>query len=270
MPKAEVVEQQDLLAGAQIDDGVDVERETSTVVSTETPEVTENKEEVVEEKVFSKTDVNKMFSDRHKDGLKEQDEIRTLKERNEELQSQIPQNVRPVIPEMPDTLDENFDVLMKERDAKIVEVTQFDNAQVTADTLAANQQQQNTQAVQDSVNKSVDGYKDRAIKLGMTQIEVEAAGQKLINMGLNGELAMHILDESHGPVITKYLSENLIEFDAINRMTPMQAAVEIATNIKQKAIDSHKPGEKVPAPVDNLDGPGAVEGEGGPVGATYE
>jgi len=266
MPEAE---QQELIKDSQIDGGEDVSHET--IEPTETLDLTEKPPEVIEEKVFSKTDVNKMFSNRHMDGLKEQDEIRKLTQENKDLQAKIPQNVRPAIPDMPDQYDEDFAAKQVLREKALVEVAQFDNAQAIADNNAALIQQQTQQAALNALQTARSDYDKRGTDLGLTSARIIADEQKLINAGCNQELGIFLLEEKHGPVVVKYLADNPLEFDALNRMPPMMAAAEIASTIKQKAIDSHKPADPAPDPTDTITShPGVPEGGKGPKNATYD
>jgi hypothetical protein len=52
---------------------------------------------------------------------------------------------------------------------------------------------------------------------------------------IEDSLVQYILEDDHGPLITKYLSQNIGLLDNLRNMHPTRAAVMIATEIKSKA-----------------------------------
>ena len=202
---------------------------------------------------------------------------RQLEEQKQQLaqvQAQLPQETRPDVPALPDRYDFDDDnkyiEAMTARDRLIAEQVSFDERErIRQGQLAQQQHQIQVQAQQDIQTKAKT-YSERAEKFGIKVEALQVAGQTVAGYGLSDDIAGFILDNEHGPLITSYLSQNLLDLDALRYMTPMQAAVEISTTIKQKALNLKPKTTNTPEPVESLTGAGAPAKTIGPAGAVYE
>jgi len=66
----------------------------------------------------------------------------------------------------------------------------------------------------------VQTYAARTKELGIGQDEIQAAGNTVAQYGLSDDLVMHILGDSDGPLITKYLAENPQDGFELASMSP--------------------------------------------------
>jgi len=254
-----------------------VEEDTSGIVfSEESPaeEIVDPTEKAeVKEPVRFSEDQQKVFDEAiNKKTAKTREAERLaqkLQEDLEQLRKQVPQETRPDIPALPDPYDDDFAEQMAARDNTIIQAARFDSEQRAREQArqdAANaewaKQQEHTQA-------AIVDYSERSKKLGIEPVDLQQAGAVVGNYGLTMEVATHILREAHGPSITVYLSKNPTVLDEISRLSPMDAAVRISTDIKEAARNMTQPKDLAPDPVSPVRGSGMPEGDGGPKGATF-
>ncbi len=192
-----------------------------------------------------------------------------LAQQMQALEAKVPKQARPDIPDMPDSFDDGYEVALATRDKAIEDRATFDATErVTSEQnlLRERDAQQNQAKV---INEAVAGYLSRGERLNIAPDKLRAAGQRLIDSGLNVHLQAHLVDQAKGPQITMYLDKNPTEFDSILRMSPMDAAVAIATDIAPKAAKLLKATKHPADPSENLSGKGSKDGGRGPKGATF-
>ena len=106
--------------------------------------------------------------------------------------------------------------------------------------------------------------------MGIKSEELQVAGAAVSNFLVQEELVNFIIEDDHGPLITKYLSQNLTELDNLRSMSPIQAAIRITNEIKPKAAALKPKVNQAPDPVDTPQGAGISPKPKGPKGATFE
>ena len=213
--------------------------------------------------------VNKAIGRQHAKFREEQQRADGLQQENAQLRAQMPQEQRPVVPEAPDPMDDDFDQKMATRDKAIRDGATFDANQQTATaqaTAAANQAQNTRQA---TLAQSAQTYTERAQTMGLDAADLQVAGNTVAAYGVSDELAEHILNDEQGPLITQYLAGNLNELETLRGLAPMQAAVHLATTIMPK-ITAAPANSGAPPPSDGLAGGGVPPSSRGPDGTTYE
>ena len=212
---------------------------------------------------------NKRINDKHRQMMEQTRRADDLEQQLAETRAKLPQEQRPSVPDMPDPYDADFGPKMAARDTALRETAAYDARQ----TLAAEQQQTKAQEAQREQQAAlvtrVTTYTERAQKHGINAETLQVAGQTVAQYGISDELTNFILDDEQGPQITAYLSKNPGELDELSRLTPVQAAVRIATVVKPKA-SQHSGLSGAPEPVTGLSGGGAPPAQRGPAGATYE
>ena len=240
-----------------------VEIEGDEPTETDAAAAAETKEETPGERY------NKRINDKHRQMMEQTRRADDLEQQLAETRAKLPQEQRPSVPELPDPYDADFGPKMAARDTALRETAAYDARQ----TLAAEQQQTKAQEAQREQQAAlvtrVTTYTERAQKHGINAEQLQVAGQTVAQYGISDELTNFILDDEQGPQITAYLSKNPGELDELSRLTPVQAAVRIATVVKPKA-SQHSGLSGAPEPVTGLSGGGAPPAQRGPAGATYE
>lgn len=217
-----------------------------------------------QQEVFDKTIGEKVRKQREAERRAQQ-----LEEQLEALRKQLPQEQKPVIPPMPDPYDDDYHQKVKERDEAIQKAVAWDvrsrivEEQKRQTELAKQQEEYRREA------ESVESYAKKAKAFGITTEELQAAGSAVGSYGLSKEMAMHIISEEKGPLITAYLARRPLEVEKINSMSPYKAAVYISTVVAQKAGNGRK-SSTAPEPPETLGSGGAPKAERGPKGATFE
>jgi hypothetical protein len=213
--------------------------------------------------------VNKAIGRQHAKFRDEQQRADGLEAEVTRLRAQMPQEQRPVVPEAPDSLDDDFDAKMGVRDKAIREAGAYDVRQEVAierQTAAANQAQTTRQA---ALTQSAQTYTERAQKLGLDAAELQVAGNTVAAYGVSDELAEHILNDEQGPLITRYLAGNLNELETLRGLPPMQAAIHLATKIVPN-ITAVPTNTGAPPPSDSLAGGGVPPTTRGPDGCVFD
>lgn len=212
--------------------------------------------------------VNKAIGRQHAKFREQEKRAEALAAENERLKAQMPQEQRPEIPDPPDPLDDDFESRTAARDAAIREAATYDARQEQARQQAAQRAQAAQNERQATITQSAQSYMERAQKAGIDAAALQVAGQTVAAYGVSDELAEHILNEEQGPLITQYLASNLDELETLRSMSPMQAAVRIATRVVPK-ISAVPANTGAPSPPDALEGGGVPPAERGPDGTTY-
>jgi len=212
--------------------------------------------------------VNKAIGRQHSKFRAEQERANGLAAENQRLRASLPQQARPDIPPLPDSLDDDFEKKMEARDKAISEASAFDVRQEVAHTQAATQERTTQNEQFETFNKAADTYMGRAVKLGLDGAGLQVAVNTTAAYGISEELAVHILNDEQGPLITQYLAGNLNELESLRVMSPMQAAVHLANVIVPK-MTAVRANSGAPLPPDGLSGGGVPPSERGPPGTTY-
>ena len=196
-----------------------------------------------------------------------------LRQENVRLNGLIPEVKRPEVPAIPDRFDfdtdEAYSAAITKRDTVVQEQATFDaNQQFNQRQEEAGRlQKQNDENT--AFMQSVTTYTERAEKMNITPADLQAASDTINAYGMQDAVVKHILGDDQGPMMTMFLAKNPAELIALSAMTPMQAAVKIAVDIKPKLGEMSNI-SKAPPPPDTLDGGGVAASKGGPPGATYE
>ena len=213
--------------------------------------------------------VNKAIGRQHAKFRTEQDRANNLEAENQRLKASLPQEQRPDIPAVPDSLDDDFVVKTEARDKAIREAAAFDVRQDVARSQAAAAESAVQSQRNEAFNTAAEVYNGRAAELGVDVVGLQVAGNTVAAYGIDEQLAGHILNDEKGPLITQYLAGNLNELEVLRGMAPMQAAVHLATVIVPK-ISAVPANSGAPSPPDGLTGGGVPPSERGPKGTTYE
>jgi flagellar biosynthesis GTPase FlhF len=247
-------------------------QETDSDSSPDTEEVQEKQTKPVfdeqQQQVFDKAIADKVFKLREKER-----EAEELKQRLQSLEQQIPKQERPSVPKEPDPYalsDQEYQQQLRMRDEAIARQAAFDAQQRFQQQEAQRLQQEQLMREQEALNEKVATYSQRAVQLGISNEELQAAGNAVASFGISDDVVNYILDDDLGPAITKYLSQNVTELDAIRAMSPAQAAVRIATHVRDKAAALKPKVNAAPDPVEQPAKAGVAPKARGPKGAIFE
>jgi hypothetical protein len=174
------------------------------------------------------------------------------------------------VPAMPDSWDENYDQLVRERDEAIQQKARTDAIkQQDADNAAIAERQRQNEAAE-NVRKLNDSFIDKAGKLGIDKEDLGRAQTTVIEYGVTPEIAGALLSDSNGPLMVQYLSANPLELnELVNAQSPVLAGMMLS-EIRAKSEALKPQTTSTPAPADTLSGKGAPSNERGPKGAIYE
>lgn len=263
-------EAEDVTAESEVEeteDSVEAQDSDSAPEAGETPEK-EIKFDEEQQRVFNEAVGKKVFKLREKER-----EAEALKRQLDELQAKLNERQAPKIPDLPDPFrlsDEEYRQSLARRDQALRDAVAYEQQQQAIKQQQEALQQQEWQRQQEEMAQKVKSYSDRAIKLGITPEELQVAGNAVAQFGVDEAIVGIILDEPEGPLITKYLSKNPLELDALRYLSPAQAAVRIATDIKQKAASLKPKVNNAPDPLEQPHGAGTAPKPRGPKGATFE
>jgi hypothetical protein len=221
-----------------------------------------------QQRVFNETIGKKTAKMREAERAAEQE--RQRREQLEQELNQLKAPRRPEIPPAPDPYDDDYEQQLAARDEALLKRAQFDAMEQARQQQAQYAQQQAQQEAEQKLNTTVKTYAERAGKLGIKPEDLQRAGSYVGQVGLDDSVARYILNDEQGPSITVYLASNPLELDAIRQMDPMQAAVHIATTVRDRAASSRPKPSLAPDPVESVSGSGLPEGQRGPKGATFE
>ena len=213
--------------------------------------------------------VNKAIGRQHHKFRTEQDRANSLEAEVERLKASLPQEQRPDIPVVPDSLDDDFEAKTEIRDKAIREASAYDVRQDVARSQTAARESAAQNERVEAFNTAAEAYNGRAVKLGVDAIGLQTAGNTVAAYGIDEQLAGHILNDEQGPLITQYLAGNLNELETLRGMAPLQAAVHLATVIVPK-ITAVPANSGAASPPDDLSGGGVPPSQRGPKGCTFE
>ena len=196
-----------------------------------------------------------------------------LQRQLEDVQARLPKQERPQVPEAPDPFaisDEEYRRQLSQRDEAVSKAAAYDAQQQYLQQQQYQLAEQARQKQQEALNSKIENYASRATKMGIKSEELQVAGATVSNFGIQDELVSFIIEDDHGPLITKYLSQNLTELDNLRSMSPIQAAIRITNEIKPKAAALKPKVNQAPDPVETPQGAGISPKPKGPKGATFE
>ena len=254
----------------QVEEAVEqVDEETTD----ETPEIAEEPKE--EKHVISFSDEQQKFINDNIVGKKVaklrevERHAEELQRRLEELESYKPEGAEPTIPPVPDVWDAEYDAKIQARDEAILARAKWEEGERVKTEQQSYIQRQQEQQKLEELHTKVGTYTERAKTMGISEQELQVAGNAVSQFGVPEPLVDFMLVDEQGPALTMYLAKNLQELQNVNSMNPLQAAVYLATEIKPKVMRNMKR-KAPPEPTESVRGSGMPEKERGPKGATFE
>ena len=227
----------------------------------------EEKEEVTEPEE-PKVDYNKVIAQKAFESREHKREAESLRQELAAIKEREAILKEPMILPVPDQYDDNYAEQMEARDKSIQDKAQYDASQRVRAEHAEYQRQQQNQEQINQVNERGNKYKENSIKLGVDQAQLGEAANIVANYGIRQDVAMELLSEEQGPLITMYLAQNPQALDAINTANAISLG-NVWNDIKTKASSLQTKTTSTPDPVETQKGSGVGPKNRGPAGATY-
>lgn len=263
-------DQQDVETG-EIEEAAETEDQETPDSASATDDTASEQAVKFDEKQQAK--VNELIAEKVKRQREAERKAEKLERELNEIKARLPEHTRPVIPPVPDPFalsESEFKAALAAREEAIRRQAEFDAQQQSAKAAAENARAEAEKARVESTQQKVAAYSQRATALGVSPEELRAAGSVVGSIGLDDSLVDLILGDEKGPLITKYLANNVIELEVLRNMPTAMAAVRLATEIKGK-ISAQKPKvNPAPEPAPTLRNSGSARRQYGPKGATYE
>lgn len=199
-------------------------------------------------------------------------EAEVLRKRLDQVDRPVSQS-RPQVPGLPDPYivsDEEYKRQIMHRDQALISAAAYDTRMQMLQNQQAQTRYQAEQKQHEVLVEKVQSYAQRAKTLGIKASDLQAAGAVVGQFGMDDSLVQYIIDDEQGPLITKYLSQNISLLDDLSKMHPTKAAVMIATNIRAKAVALKPRFTNAPDPVRRPQPSGIQAKAKGPKGATFE
>lgn len=259
-------------------DTLQASEETSneqTIQDVNTPAIPENGAESVpaeEEKVSfddrQQAKVNALIGEKSKATHAERRRADAAEAKLAEIEAARPKPIEPEIPSMPDTLDDDYEQQVIERDKAIERRAEF-RANANFQAEEAKKRQQNTlYEQQQKRTEAGNTFAERSRKLGFEDADMGQSIIALQEMGLGNDFQQELVAYANGPEVVDYLSKHPESVDKMRGMSLMQAGSYIAADVVPKALNANK-ATNAPPPVDYVNGAGSQVKERGPKGATY-
>lgn len=165
------------------------------------------------------------------------------------------QQAAPEVPPAPDPFEDDYEQKLAQRDEAMRKRIAWETEQNYVTQQQQKLQEQEQQAKAKELYEKQVSYTKRAKDLGINEQDLQKAGETVAHYGLNDGLVMEILSDNDGALITKHLAANPMEIEALNGMTPFQAARHIES--MRPKLSALKPkSTKAPSPTTKLDGKG--------------
>lgn len=203
--------------------------------------------------------------------------LREQRRKAEELENRLrqieqekrPSAERPEVPPLPDIYADDYEQQVQARDKALAEQARYD-AQVSfnANNAELQRQQQERQRIEE-LNKKGSAFQESATKLGVDMAKLTKAAQDVGSYGLRQDVAIEILSDPQGSLMTLYLHENPQAIDAINNANNITLG-SIYADIKQKSASLQKKISAAPSPVEPVKGSGVNSKQRGVEGTVYE
>ncbi len=188
-----------------------------------------------------------------KQAERERDEARAQVAKFEQEKRELEATQAANIPAIPDEYADDFKERLAERDAAIVRKAQFDANQTAVAKQQEYQAQQEQQKAAAEFQQAQIDYSTRSVELGIQPAELQAAGNVVAGYGLSDDLVKHIINDSDGPLITKYLAANPMDAYNLASMSVYEQGAYLngvkdkASALKPKPSNAPTPPAQLPA-----------------------
>jgi hypothetical protein len=243
---------------AELDLGTEDENESVGDLAPPAPDTEHKKIEFTAEQqeLFNREIGKKTFKLREEQRQREELERRIAAYEAQNTQ----QEQEPVIPDVPDQWDENYEQKLRQREDALTKRGEWNARQALLAQQAHQAEQQKAQLKQQQNAQIADEFFKRSVQSGISKEEIISQGTMVGNyIGDNG-LAEALLQDESGPLIISHLASNYEDLETVGnlaRQSPALAAMYIAEKIKPKVAARKPKTTQAPDPVDIIRGAGA-------------
>lgn len=181
----------------------------------------------------------------------ENKQLRAAKQKAEASQS-----VSVEAPKLPD--DPYDDQAMRQYHASMVEYSSKVAQEQARAVYEGQQRESEQQKQQQKQQQQLQAYAQNAQRDGVDLQKLQAAEQVLANNGISAELGGFLLEDSNGAKVALHIADNPALMHELLSMSPMQAAVKIANEVKPQALSTTPTLTQAPQPIEEVRG-GGVE-----------
>jgi len=174
-----------------------------------------------------------------------------------------------VIPDAPETWDEDYAQKQQQRETAIRQSARNEAIKTQQNEATAQRQQQEQIDTARNNEKLNTNFIENANKLGVNLEALRSAQDTVVDYGLSAELANNIITDSDGPLIIQHLAANPLDLYELVNGSQFKAGQKWA-DIKAKSSALKPKTSSTPKPTTNVTGSGAGTKERGPKGATFE
>jgi len=196
--------------------------------------------------------INQVINKKHR-------EAKEWQEKYEALAKQQQQNAQPDAPEippMPDPFDDDYAEKVKQRDEALRKRSVYEAEQQLRQQIAQQQAQQAQQQQIAQMKEATESYVKKAKEYGITPEQLQEYGTTAAQY-VSDDLALAIVQDPDGALLTKYLASNPMEAMQLQSMNPYQVVMHIERNIRPKAQALKPKKTSAPQPTTKVDASGA-------------
>ena len=223
----------------------EVEETEASELATDTE--AEPKQNTEESRNVNQEKINAAINRKHREAMEWKEKYEALQQQQGRMQSNLP----PEIPAMPDPFDDDYQEKVRARDEAIQKRASYDAEQNLRQQIEQQQSKQALQAQIQRVKEQTEKYAKSAVEYGVTPEQLQQYGMQA-GQYLSQDIAMSILGDAEGVLLTKYLAQNPQDAIDLSGMNPYQAALHMervirpaAQKLKPKATGAPTPPKKV-------------------------
>ncbi len=240
------------------------EQQTGTVESGSelAPDSGESREEkdpaIVAQEIAQKA-INKQHAKYREEERKRKEAESRIQAMEQKLQKFETSKPEPTVPPIPDPYEDDYEEKVKARDIAIKERARFERDQEFKTEQETKLAEEKQTLEQKKAQEQSQRFEKRTAEIGLDAETVSKAVKAVVDYGVNQDIAQFLLSDDDGPAMVAYLAGNPIELSELNEMSPMQAAIKLNSEVREKAGSVRPKQSNAPDPAITLSGNGVPE-----------
>lgn len=183
---------------------------------------------------FNKENVQKVINKKHWEMMKAKEEADSLRRQLEKLTAQTQDKAPDLLPKPDDQFADDYEERMEAYIESVQRRAEWEADNKQRQQAKARQEEEMQRAQVEQVRSQMESYTAKAKSYGITNEELQSAANIVGQSGLSDDIALAILADEEGPLITKYLAANQLEAYEIAQMAPIQAAQYLERKVRPK------------------------------------
>jgi len=212
---------------------VESEEEQPSDLAPDSEQEHEEKPEADEHRI-NQEKVQRVINEKHRLMREAQEENERLRRQLEQLNAQTQDKAPDLLPEPKDPFADDYDEQMKAYVESVQRRAEWEADNKQRQQAKARQEEELQRAQVEQVRSQMESYTAKAKSYGITNEELQSAANIVGQSGLSDDIALAILADEEGPLITKYLAANQLEAYEIAQMAPIQAAQYLERKVRPK------------------------------------